>query len=70
VCSQELSLNDKDSPYKSIVRSRRECIRLADEGVLAMMEADNITPLSKGPLGIGATRSMPMCLSVIKVAGR
>lgn len=38
------------------IRSRKDSIRLADEVVRAMIEVDNITPLSKGPLGIGAAR--------------
>ena len=63
-------MNDKDFPYKSIVRNREEFIRVADEGVLAMMEVDNITPLSKGPLETGATRVRTVSLSVTIVAGR
>ena len=43
---------------------------MADEAVVALMEVDNITPLSEGPLGTGAMRVMMMCLSVIIVAGR
>ncbi len=35
-----LPLNDEDFPYKLIVRNREEFIRLADEVVVAMMEAD------------------------------
>ena len=37
-------MNDKDFLYKSIVRNRKEFIRVADEAVVAMMEADSITP--------------------------
>jgi len=38
----------KNSPYKSIVQSRRECIRLADETVPSMIEVDSIISLAKG----------------------
>jgi hypothetical protein len=65
-----IALNDKDFPYKSGGRNREESIRLADEAVLAMMEVDNITPPSEGPLEAGATRVGTMCLSVTMVAGR
>ena len=33
------------------IRNREESIRLADGDVVAIMEADRITPSSKGPLG-------------------
>ena len=45
------------------IRSREESIRLADGVVGAMMEADRITPSSKGPLGAGAKKpiDVPEC---------
>jgi hypothetical protein len=43
---------------------------VAAEGVLAKMELDNITTLSKGPLETGAERIKSMSLSVTEVAGR
>ena len=43
---------------------------MADEVVVAIMEADRITPLSKGPLGTGAERNKLMSLSVTILAGR
>jgi hypothetical protein len=43
---------------------------VADEAVVAKMELDNITTLSKGPLETGAERIKPMSLSVTGVAGR
>jgi hypothetical protein len=43
---------------------------VAAEGVLAKMELDNITTLSKGPLETGAERIKSMSLSVTGVAGR
>jgi len=35
-----------------------------------MIEVDNITPLSKEPLGIGAAKVLMICLIATKVAGR
>ena len=53
-----------------MVRNRKEFIKLAEEAVLAMMEEDNIIPLSEGPLEAGATRIETIYLSVTIVAGR
>ena len=45
------------------IRNREESIRLADGDVVAIMEADRITPSSKGPLGMRARiiRNAPEC---------
>ncbi len=45
------------------IRNRKESIRLADGDVVATMEADRITPPSKGPLGMRARirRIAPEC---------
>jgi len=45
------------------IRNREESIRMADGDVVAIMEADSITPSSKGPLGMRARemRCAPEC---------
>ena len=43
---------------------------MADEGVLMMMEVENITPFNEGLLEAGAMRGRMMSLSVTIVAGR
>ena len=45
------------------IRNREESIRSADGDVVALMEADRITPSSKGPLGMRARimRYAPEC---------
>ena len=68
--SQDLPLNDKDFPYKPLVRNRKESIRSSDEAIVAVKEEDNITPLSQGPLETGATRAKRMRLSAAEAAGR
>ena len=49
--SQNLPLNDKDSPYKPETRNRRESIRSSDEAIVAMKEEDNITPSERRASG-------------------
>jgi hypothetical protein len=46
----------KTSSIRVEIRNEEEFIRLADEAVRAIIGVDNRTPLSKGPLGTGATR--------------
>ena len=52
------------------IRNEEEFIRLADEAVRAIIEVDNRTPLSQGPLGARATRIRGCACVSHQVAGR